>query len=73
MSSQANLTEDQIRYVGELKKGEAIVHTGFIEQAVNVQIPHFREKYVQAGKPRTNERIALWMQAYYSSRPYMKE
>jgi hypothetical protein len=72
VGSQANLTEDQIRYIGELKKGEAIVHTGFNEQAVNVQIPHFKEKYVGTGEPWTNERIALWMKAYYLSRPYMR-
>jgi hypothetical protein len=73
VGSQANLTEDQIRYIGELKKGEAIVHSGFNEQAVNVQIPHFRGKYVGTGELWTNERIAHWMQAYYSTRPYMKK
>jgi len=72
VGSQANLSESQTRYIGELKKGEAIVHSGFNEQAVNIQISHFRDKYVGTGEPWTNERIAEWMQAYYASRPYMK-
>lgn len=73
VGSQANLTENQIRYIGELKKGEAIVHTGFDEQAVNVQVPLFRNKFVRTSEPWADERIAYWMEAFYSSRPYMKE
>jgi hypothetical protein len=73
VGSQANLTEDQIRYIGVLKKGEAIVHSGFSEQAVNVQIPHFKDKYVATNQPWTDERVVQLMKAYYSSRPYMKK
>ena len=73
VGSQANLTENQIRYIGELKKGEAIVHTGFAEQAVNVQVPLFRNKFVGTGESWTDERIACWMGAFYSSRPHMNE
>lgn len=71
--SQANLTEDQTRYIGELMKGEAIVHSGFTEKAVNVQVPLFRNKFVGTNEPWTDERIAYWMEPFYSSRPYMKE
>ncbi len=73
VGSQANLSESQTRYIGELKKGEAIVHSGFTEQAVNVQIPLFRNKFVGTDEPWTDERIAYWMEAFYLSRLYMKE
>jgi hypothetical protein len=71
--SQANLTEDQTRYIGALKKGEAIVHSGFNEQAVNVQVPYFRNKIVGTNEPWTDERIAYWMEEFYASRPYMRQ
>jgi len=73
VGSQANLTEEQTQYLGALARGEAIVHSGFTEQAVNVQVPHFREKLPSTIEPWTNERIVYWMEAYYSSRPYMKK
>jgi len=72
VGSQANLTENQTQYVGVLKKGEAIVHSGFSEQAVNVQVPYFRNRFIRTSVPWTDERIASWMESYYSSRPYMK-
>ena len=71
--SQANLTEEQTRYIGALKKGEAIVHSGFSEQAVNVQVPFFRDKFSGSDILWSDERIAHWMEAFYASRPYMKE
>jgi hypothetical protein len=73
VGSQANLTEEQTKHIGALERGEAIVHSGFTEQAVNVRVPHFRDKYPSSREPWTNERIASWMEAYYSFRPHMKK
>ena len=72
VGSQANLTESQTGYIGELKRGEAIAHSGFSEQAVDVQIPHFKEKYMGMGAPWTNEKVTRLMKSFYSSRPYLK-
>ena len=71
--SQANLTEEQTRYIGALKKGEAIVHSGFAEQAVNIQVPYFRSKFGGSDIHWSDERIAYWMEEFYASRPYMKD
>lgn len=71
VGSQANLSDEQIGYIGELEKGEAIIHSGFNKQAINVQIGYFRMHPTKDVHHWTNERIVCWMKGYYVSNPHM--
>ncbi len=66
---QANLTDDQLRHVGTMDCGEAIIHTSFTSQAVNVQVNSFQPLLPKNAKQWTNERVAKAMQAFYNAHP----
>jgi len=66
VGGQANLTDAQMRYIGSMKRGEAIVHEGFMEQAVNIQVPLFPHT-----KTWSDFDVSTWMDSFYKQYPHM--
>jgi len=72
VSGQANLTEEQMMYIGIMRRGEAVVHQGLEGEAVNVQVDHFQKKLPFNSVPWTNERVASHMEKFYADRPHRR-
>ena len=56
-----------MRYIGTMKRGEAIVHEGFMEQAVNIQVPMYAHS-----NSWSDFDIATWMDSFYKQYPHMR-
>jgi len=72
VGSQANLTDDQLLYIGVMGCGEAIVHQGFTGQAVNAQVTYFRRDVNAVGKPWTDQRVRKMMEPFYAGHPHLR-
>jgi hypothetical protein len=65
VGGQANLTEEQVFYIGIMKRGEAIVHQGFSGEAVNIQVIHFRNNLPKDRRLWTDNLVSEVMRPFY--------
>ncbi|TET07325.1 MAG: ATP-binding protein [Candidatus Thorarchaeota archaeon] len=67
VGGQANLTDEQLNYLGSLSIGEAVVHQGFTDQAVNVQVVHYQE----IGDGYSDLQVSSLMDSFYIDNPHL--
>ncbi len=71
VGSRANLTEEQMSYIGHLKCGEAIVHQGLNGAAIHIQVRKFDADPDPTKPPWTDERVLKHMKAFYDENPHL--
>jgi hypothetical protein len=70
VGGQANLNDKQLLHIGALEVGEAIVHQGFAEQAVNIRVDHFQS--VVSGKTWTDKAVQEFMLSFYEEHKHLR-
>jgi hypothetical protein len=68
---QANLTDDQLRHIGTMPCGEAILHQGFTSQAVNIQVTNFHADLPKNSKAWTNQRVTAAMRPFFEAHSHL--
>ncbi len=70
VGEQANCDEDQIRQIGTMRRGEAIIHISFRGHPYNVQVDKFPTS--PQATVWTDEKVAQDMERIYQERPHLK-
>jgi hypothetical protein len=73
VGNRANLSDDQIRHIGYLKCGEAIIHQGFKGVPVHVRVRKYPTEVPSSSSPWTDERVEEHMDEYYKKHPHLLE
>jgi len=68
VGGQANLSDEQLFYIGALELGEAIIHQGFYQNAANVQVSHFQSESTETWD---NQRVIKQMEPFYEKHKHL--
>ncbi|TFH05333.1 MAG: ATP-binding protein, partial [Candidatus Thorarchaeota archaeon] len=69
VGGQANLNEKQLAYIGSLDVGEAVVHQGFSQHAVNIRIEHLQ--LGNSGSEWNDEAVSELMRPFYEKKNHL--
>jgi len=72
VGGQANLNDEQLLHIGALEVGEAIVHQGFAEQAVNIRVDHILPKNLCEIPPWDDLSVIKLMRPFYERNRHLK-
>lgn len=68
VGGQANLSDEQLFYIGALERGEAIVHQGFHQNAANIHVSHFQSESTLIWD---NHRVIQLMEPFYEKHKHL--
>jgi hypothetical protein len=72
VGGQANLNDEQLLHIGALEVGEAIVHQGFAEQAVNIRVDHILPMNLGEIPPWDDQSVIKLMRPFYEKNRHLK-
>jgi len=72
VGGQANLSDEQLFYIGALECGEAIVHQGFHQHAANIRVTHFQPNSSGNNRIWDNHRVIKLMKPFYNRHKHLE-